>query len=409
MNSSDINLRNLISQAGRHLRSEFEEIKLGNPHYAERGAETEIILRDFLNTHLPKRYLAEMGIVIDSEDKISKQMDIIIYDALNSPVYRKGPRVSIIQSDNVASIIEVKSKLNKDELVDAAEKIASVKSLKKSPLTNVDQPVTMSDLIVTQTLGVVFAYDSSTSLETLAKNLQEVNSKYPSNHWIDIVVVLDKGIIGYTLQKLFEENFAGWFSQAIPDDFVIPPFFIHLVTEELGELTLNKFFFQLVTHLTFFRKKSTVSFERLMGRQSTECRTVCAYQFNLKRKLVDVEEFHQAGKFNGPKLRYNLFAKNDKKFNGQIGWIPWQDGAVISYSGRINPMIIFGSYFKNINQKLLFIRVYEDADFWISPVIPISQDKFVSITETLSNDIYIEKDTHQDDDFSWLKNSFGIK
>lgn len=45
---------------------------------------------------------------------------MIIYDALNSPVYRSGTKLQILPRDNVAAVIEVKSKLNKDQLTDAA-------------------------------------------------------------------------------------------------------------------------------------------------------------------------------------------------------------------------------------------------------------------------------------------------
>ena len=47
-----MNIQELISQAGKHLRDEFERIKNTNPHYADRGSETEKILQDFLNNHL---------------------------------------------------------------------------------------------------------------------------------------------------------------------------------------------------------------------------------------------------------------------------------------------------------------------------------------------------------------------
>lgn len=143
-----MNIQELISEAGNHLRHEFESIKNSNPHYAERGAEAEIILANFLNSHLPKRFAAGSGIVIDHQNNFSSQTDVIIYDAINSPVYRKGERVLILPNDNVASVIEVKSSLCKSQLEDAAQKIASVKKLTKAPITNVDQPVTFSSLLL---------------------------------------------------------------------------------------------------------------------------------------------------------------------------------------------------------------------------------------------------------------------
>jgi hypothetical protein len=214
-----MNIQELISQAGKRLRAEFENIKNSNPHFAERGAEAEIILSDFLNQHLPKRFAAGSGLVVDSKNSISSQTDVIIYDAENSPIYRKGDRVLILPNDNVSAVIEVKSNLSKQELEDAASKIASVKRLEKSPITDIDQPVTFSPLITTKTLGIVFAYESSTSLETLAENLRDINRDVPSDQWIDLVVILDKGVIGYLVQLPFSQELPGWFGGAASKDF----------------------------------------------------------------------------------------------------------------------------------------------------------------------------------------------
>jgi hypothetical protein len=86
MNEDKILLKDVLESAGRQLRSEFEEIKANNPHAAEGGAEAEIILRTFLKERLPRRFDIESGLVIGSGGAISKQTDLIIFDALNSPI-----------------------------------------------------------------------------------------------------------------------------------------------------------------------------------------------------------------------------------------------------------------------------------------------------------------------------------
>ena len=110
-------IRDLFLETGHQLRAEFEEIKQNNPHYAERGAEAEDVLKQFLNDHLPQRFKAESGLVIDNANEVSRQCDVLIYDALNSPTYRRGSRVLILSSDNVASVVEVKTRLNKRQFI----------------------------------------------------------------------------------------------------------------------------------------------------------------------------------------------------------------------------------------------------------------------------------------------------
>jgi hypothetical protein len=189
-----LSAKEILEAAEKHLRWEFEEIKRNNSHPAESGAEAEIILGKFLKDHLPRRFHTESGFVIGPGGILSKQTDLIVFDKLESPIYGRGPRVHIVPRDNVAAVIEVKSKLNKDELADAAVKIGSVKRIRPSPITNVDQPVTFAPTIMTNTLGCVFAFDSYTGLHTLAENLREINSTQESGAWIDLVVILDKGL-----------------------------------------------------------------------------------------------------------------------------------------------------------------------------------------------------------------------
>ncbi|EKD79721.1 MAG: hypothetical protein ACD_40C00331G0004 [uncultured bacterium] len=400
------NIKDLMAEAGKQLRQEFESIKKTNPHYAERGAETEDLLKVFLNRVLPKRFSADTGLVIDLENNISSQTDVIIYDSYNSPIYRTGSRLLILPSDNVASVIEVKSNLNKVELKDAAKKVASVKCLKKTPLTDLDQPVTFSPLVTTKTYGVVFAYESETSLETLAENLKEINKKYPSDQWIDLIVVLDKGVVGYTVQSPFENGFPAWFGGATDDEFAPPPYYIHLVKADLGELTLNKFFVSLISHLTFYRKRISFSFDSLLGVDTKQVITINAYQYNLERKLIDVTDDHKEGNFKMP-LRYNLFNEIDKKYLGQICRKGWQNGAIVTYSGFVNPKLIFKLFVSAGNENALFVPGMKDKDnFWVSSVLNLDEPTFTSICENINTKlkgIISQKDTDDGDPMTAVK------
>lgn len=380
---SGLNIRDLFAEAGRQLRSDFEEIKRDNPHFGERGGEAEDILRQFLNNHLPKRFAAGSGIVIDERNQISRQSDVVVYDALNSPIYRRGSRVLILPSDNVACVVEVKSRLNKRQLEDAAVKIASVKRLYKTPVSNVDQPVISHPLVMTRTLGVVFAFESDTSLETLAENLAEINAAYGLLEWIDCVVVLDVGLIGYMLQMPFDSRFPGYFGGVTEESIPAPPWYIHLVKEDLGELSLNGFFERLMNHLMIYRARSAINPKAIIGKTDREVMTIRGYQFNLAGQLVEAEEYHRSGNFRGPTARYNIFRRVDNSFVGQVGWIPWQDGGVISYSGFLPPPLIFRFFSEAMGANPIIVPGAQDADIWLSTVVKVTSAEF----ETLARGI----------------------
>jgi len=388
--------RELLQAAADQLRQEFKEIQENNPHAAESGAEAEIILTKFLRDRFPRRFDVASGVVIGTDGSVSKQTDLIVFDAFNSPIYRKGPRVHILPRDNVAAVVEVKSKLNKDQLKDAAEKISSVKSIKPTPISNLDQPVTFSDMIIANTLGCVFAFDSYTSLETLAENLREINEQYPSDRWIDLVVVLDKGIISYAMQMPFGKNFPGWFGGPASNTFSVCPVYIHLVKQESKELALNHFFLRLMSHLAFFRKRTSIDFEGILGSTPSEMMPIQGYQYNLKRELVPVEKSHYEGTFKNPQVRFNLYSKKDRVFMGQVCLWPWQDGASITCSARIDPRILFEHYFSWFKQKGIFLQAGTGDNLWFSSVIPVSEKEFIAASKKIHKDIISIRDTNDD-------------
>ena len=117
-----------------------------------RGEEAEALVRAFLGGLLPRRFGVGEGFLIDAEDQVSKQTDVVIYDAFNSPVYRYAERGSIFPADNVASVVEVKSRLDGREFERGFENIKAAKSLRKHKS---DPP------LHSQTFGCVFAFESA--------------------------------------------------------------------------------------------------------------------------------------------------------------------------------------------------------------------------------------------------------
>ena len=141
----------LISQAAKKLRDDFEYIRETISHSGEKGGETEDKVREFLNGHLPKRFHATKGFVIDADSQMSDHQDVIIYDEQSSPVYRYDGANQIVSADAVAAIMEVKAVLNKSQLEEAFGKIEEVKRLKKRPISGMDQKATESTLTTTGT------------------------------------------------------------------------------------------------------------------------------------------------------------------------------------------------------------------------------------------------------------------
>jgi hypothetical protein len=111
----------------------------------EHGVATEAIFRDFLRSFLPKRFEVTSGYIIPDLLAVSPtyelpHFDVIIYDALESPVLwvedhadKSGQGAArAIPAKYVRAILEVKATLTKANLVLAREKLLSVALLAKA-------------------------------------------------------------------------------------------------------------------------------------------------------------------------------------------------------------------------------------------------------------------------------------
>ena len=121
------------------------------------------LVQQFLRDHLPRRFDVSSGFIIDSRDVVSRQTDVIVYDALNCPLYWVSNNAEY-PANNVAAVVEVKSKLDGDQLTDAFDKIESVKSLAKRIVAE-DKPV------LEQTHGSVFAFKDALVLKQSQRNI----------------------------------------------------------------------------------------------------------------------------------------------------------------------------------------------------------------------------------------------
>ncbi|MFZ5506418.1 MAG: DUF6602 domain-containing protein, partial [Pseudomonadota bacterium] len=170
--------------------------------------EAEEIIRQFLNGHLPKRFTAAAGFITDPLGAVSSQTDVIIYDSYNCPVYRASDTAGIFPSNNVAAVVEVKSRLTGEAVADAAQKIARIKALTKT------KPADLPFRVSAQTLGVLFAFASDISLPKVLDHYVESIRHHGLGRHIDFIAVLDRGLV--TLCSKFRA-LPGWNVSMIED------------------------------------------------------------------------------------------------------------------------------------------------------------------------------------------------
>lgn len=104
------------------LRVKSEKISLLVSHGQTVGNYREYILREMLRKYIPSKYKVATGFI----EGINRQIDILIYDALNhAPTFLEGELV-VVRKEAVRGIIEVKSNLITSKLKEALEFFYSI-------------------------------------------------------------------------------------------------------------------------------------------------------------------------------------------------------------------------------------------------------------------------------------------
>ena len=165
------------------MMQDFESISSQIHHSGSKGEVREAILKKFLEDYLPKKYSLSSGEVIDREGNVSNQCDIVIYDASNCPLILNQGDFNVFPCEPVLATIEVKSILDLSEIRDCLKKTKSIKNLKR-PLGYIG--------------SIVFVYKtvySENPLDKISKILLEEYENIEPHEYIDMICVLDKGVI----------------------------------------------------------------------------------------------------------------------------------------------------------------------------------------------------------------------
>lgn len=178
-------LKEVFSSVSQKMSLDFKEITSRINHNGEKGTARENVLQNYLRAYIPDKYTFSKGTIIDSNGSQSKQVDIIIHDKYTTPYLLDMDSTKVIPIESVYAVIEVKSTLTKEELRKSVKNINSVKTLQKKTVTGASYP----------TAGLIFAYDSNSSFNTIYKNLAEISQEFEPGNRVSCVCVLNKGII----------------------------------------------------------------------------------------------------------------------------------------------------------------------------------------------------------------------
>ncbi len=174
-----------LRRAAKKLDAEFESSETIQ-HNPSKGAVREYILKRCIRPFLPDAYGISNGECFDMDGNVSKQLDAVVYDRLYSYTVPYTDDFIEFPYESVYGNIEIKSFLDKDELLASIENIISLKKLHRVippasqiiPNRCIDiSGVQWSDSGTFESFGIVFAFDSL-SPETIIEHLRTVDPRY---------------------------------------------------------------------------------------------------------------------------------------------------------------------------------------------------------------------------------------
>ncbi len=172
-----------FEQKSRTLLAEFELSKQQEAS-SNLGRNRENFVKNFLKIVLPPRLKNIYdGEIIDKKGKKTGQIDLLIIRD-DAPCIDYGGSNSYLV-EGVFAVIEIKSNLNKEKLLEAKTTLKKVSELSVNPSS-----IKMGKFYIDRPLRILFSYSGS-NLETLFKQISEENAF----DIFDLVCVLDKGVI----------------------------------------------------------------------------------------------------------------------------------------------------------------------------------------------------------------------
>lgn len=118
-------LKNIFDNLEKSLRS---DMAIRIEHNLEDGKYREYLVTKILSKIIPSKYSITNGFIIDSDNKISQEMDIIIYDKSYVPPFF-DETYTVVPIEAVIAIIQVKTTLTRDTINDAINNLVSIDNL----------------------------------------------------------------------------------------------------------------------------------------------------------------------------------------------------------------------------------------------------------------------------------------
>lgn len=160
-------------------------------HPGEYGKYRENSTKDLLQ--VLTKYKVSDGFIITSNEKVSTQCDIVIYDNLDFPVLENN-LAQFFSIESVISIGEVKSTLTKAKFKSALRKLAENKKLGENIKGKPRAKKIFGD---EYNYPISFLVCKNLSFELNKIDYEEIYKGIPKIYWHNLILIVDQGLFNY--------------------------------------------------------------------------------------------------------------------------------------------------------------------------------------------------------------------
>jgi hypothetical protein len=163
-------------------------------HPRDVGSAREEILRRFLTEsgYLPKRYAVSENSarVASATGHITGEMDIVLYDPLDCVrLMAREDVYEVYPVESVYGVIQVKSRLNREEIRAGLANIGAFKALDRTGETGARWQA--ADGGKSQRgFGILFAYDTDLKWMDVVREIESVTKRLPQRQWCNAVFIV---------------------------------------------------------------------------------------------------------------------------------------------------------------------------------------------------------------------------
>jgi hypothetical protein len=174
------------------LQAELTLARQAIGHPTLKGDASESSWGTMLSRHLPRRYRACRGVVVDSAGGVSDQIDIIVHDAQYCPLFNESANACFVPAESVYGVFEVKQEIPAAYVAEAGRKVASVRRLRRTSAPIVDRGLEREARVVSPILGGILALEA-TWTDGFGESFKTAMSQLDSERQLDIGCAVTAG------------------------------------------------------------------------------------------------------------------------------------------------------------------------------------------------------------------------